>query len=85
MAAGICLGFAFGLLLGAIMTSEVSEPVGEVRCFDGGVVLRDFPSASAMIVGESIICGRDWHISGVYGPNLEDFSGPITFREFRPE
>ena len=75
----LLIGYIIGLVMGDIVDGEA-----EVRCFDGEVILQT-DAVNRSIVGEAIICGRDWHISNIYGPTLDDWDGPIEFEAFRRE
>ena len=32
-------------------------------------------------IGEAVICGRDWKISNIHGPDVESFYGEIKLRD----
>jgi len=34
------------------------------------------------IIGEVVICARDWQISNIYGPDVETFYGRIKLRDW---
>jgi len=38
--------------------------------------------AASIIIGEAVICAKDWHISNIYGPNADIFYGRIKLREW---
>lgn len=75
----------FGLGIGMVVYSLIQGDTGSgVHCFNGKVEVASRADASVTIIGEAIICGRDWHISNIYGPSIEAWDGPINFEEFDP-
>ena len=39
-------------------------------------------TSAFIIVGEAVICAKDWQISNIYGPDAETFYGRIKLREW---
>ena len=81
-----------GLLIYLVTGEGISEntQVEESRqCMTQQVHLRSIPSSTNnypyIIVGESVICGRDWQISNIYGPDVETFYGRIELRDWDSE
>jgi len=61
-----------------------------VRDFGGGASgvldrraeLSEYPGGSLSIIGEVRVCGRDFRISDLYGPTVEDWTGELEFRNW---
>jgi len=83
----IAVGLA-GIVFGVISYTATGEKA-EWLCLNGKVQVVS-PTATnrysdMSIIGEGIICAPEWKISGVYGPNIESWDGPIEFRDFQPQ
>lgn len=79
-------GIAVGVVVGAMIALGAVAFIGhdyheepEYSCLEGSVRVIDFADGSAGIIGEALICGRDWRISGIYGPTLDEYEGPLDF------
>ena len=71
-----------------VVMAQTPIPESEFHCFPGKVemVSPDIANGGFMIsiVGEQVICARDWKLSGIYGPvgALEaNPDKPITFSD----
>lgn len=81
----VLVSLAIGLTLR--LATNINGVDDDYTCLNGRVVVEvdraTFGTAS-VIVGESVICGRDWKISGIYGPTIEDWDAPIEFNDLKP-
>lgn len=68
---GILVGWGLGILV-----------EGPVECLDRRVELSEYPGGSLSIIGEVRVCGRDFRISDLYGPTVEDWTGELEFRDW---
>lgn len=82
-----------GTLFGWLVVSSASIsplikdiPTVETRqCMTQAVHVMDTTGMSEspfIIIGEVVICGRDWQISNMYGPDAEHFYGKIKLRDW---
>jgi hypothetical protein len=79
----LVIGILGGACLWLGINSLGSTETIERQCITQQVyVLR--PDVS-MIIGEVVICGRDWEISNVVGPDVETWYGRVKLREWNPE
>ena len=85
-----------GILFGWLIVSSTSisplikdNPIVETRqCMTQAVHVMDTVGMSEspfIIIGEVVICGSDWKISNIYGPNAETFYGRIKLRDWDSE
>jgi len=64
------------------------QPTTPWLCMDGAVrviTMNQVGELQMNIVGEQVICAREWKWSNIYGPSLGAFEGPIQFKDLRPE
>lgn len=74
-----------------IIVTPTPVPESEWFCFDGEVKIVNLPPTEfgrieIGIVGEQIICARDWHVSETKGPvGYYELNGdkPLTFEELQ--
>ena len=57
----------------------------DILCFNGTVQVYESTTFSSAVIGESIICARDWYISNIYGPDLDAFDKPLKFNKVTRE
>lgn len=52
-------------------------------CVTGLFAVNTFnlPGFNGSIIGEQVICAKDWKISNIYGPSIEAFEDTIQFNE----
>ncbi len=79
--------FVVGAWVGMLVSSYDEPPPTDdsYYCLRGQVVVNPNAPFDAVIIGESMICARDWKLSGIYGPTLDDLDGPIEFRDLVEE
>lgn len=79
--AGLFIGI-IGILFVWLMVNSLTVTPESRKCMTQQVHLVDTRSSSFIIVGETVICARDWQISNIYGPDAEAFYGKIKLREW---
>lgn len=85
--------FIFGLFIGVLGTLIIWFTISIInveprKCMTQVVHLYDtldISSAPFIIIGETVICGKDWQLSDVYGPDVERFYGEIKIRDWDSE
>ena len=79
---GITIGI-LGTLFSWVIIEPSDSPIVETRkCMTRQVHLINAAASAFVIVGEAVICARDWQISGIYGPDAETFYGRIKLRDW---
>ena len=80
---GLVIGILGGVCIWLGFNSLGNTETIERQCITQQVyVLR--PDIS-IIVGEVVICGRDWEISNVMGPDAETWYGRVELRDWNSE
>lgn len=81
---GLTIGIIGTLALWLIGPSDVPiAPIVETRkCMTQQVHLINSTTSAFIIVGEAVICARDWQISNVYGPDAETWYGRVKLRDW---
>ena len=80
---GLVIGILGGVCFWIGINSLGSTETIERQCITQQVFLLR-PDVS-IIIGEVVICGRDWEISNVVGPDVETWYGRVKLREWNPE
>ena len=82
--AGLAIGIVGVLFIWLMIDSLTVTPEAR-KCMTQQIYLID-PSSGGnspfIIIGESVICARDWQISNIYGPDAETFYGRIKLRDW---
>ena len=78
---GLSIGIVGVLFIWLMIDSLTVTPEAR-KCMTQQVHLVDTRSSSFIIVGETVICAKDWQISNIYGPDAEAFYGRIKLREW---
>ena len=79
---GLTIGIVGTLSIWLIMSPSNTPMVETRKCMTQQVHLINAVASAFVIVGEAVICARDWQISGIYGPDAETFYGRIKLREW---
>ena len=80
---GVCIWLGFN----SLGSTERIDTI-EKQCMTTPVFLLapDTRRMSPFVsIGEVVICGRDWEISNVMGPDAETWYGRVKLREWNPE
>ncbi len=78
--------FGAGFFIGLIWpTEEALVKNDSYYCLKGQVVVNPNAPFDSVIIGESMICARDWKLTGIYGPTLDELDGPIEFSDLVEE
>lgn len=79
----LCVGFGLGILYQVIIHDILDNSHYESRCIELNYAVSDPTDGSVWQIGEQVVCGRDWAITNVLGPDLEAHlaDGGLTFTE----
>ena len=80
---GLVIGILGGACLWLVINSLGNTETIKRQCITQQVFLLT-PDVS-IIIGEVVICGRDWEISNIVGPDVETWYGRVKLREWNPE
>ena len=78
---GLSIGIV-GVLFIWLMIDSLTVTPESRKCMTQQVHLINTSASAFIIVGESVICAKDWQISNIYGPDAEAFYGRIKLREW---
>ena len=67
-----------------IIEVEVTPTPGPWLCLKGKLQVSD-EAGGQRIIGEKLLCAPEWKVSNLYGPNLDNWEGPIPFSDFIPQ
>jgi len=67
-----------------IIEVEVTPTPGPWLCLKGKLQVSD-EAGGQWIIGEKLLCAPEWKVSNLYGPNLDNWEGPIHFNDFIPQ
>ena len=87
--AGILIGLlgtcSLWIVLDSFGSPTIEETVEIRKCMTQQVHLINTRESAFIIVGEAVICAKDWQISNIYGPDAETFYGRIKLRDWDSE
>ena len=76
---GLTIGIVGMLSIGLMLDESSTE---SRKCMTQQVHLINAAASAFVIVGETVICARDWQISGIYGPDAETWYGRVKLRDW---
>ena len=79
---GVTIGIVGTLSIGLMLDESSTE---SRKCMTQQVHLINSTASAFIIVGEAVICAKDWQISNIYGPDAETFYGRIKLRDWDSE
>ena len=85
---GLVIGILGGACLWLVINSLGNTETIERQCITQQVYLLrpDTRRMSPFVsIGEVVICGSDWKISNVMGPDAETWYGRVKLRDWNPE
>ena len=78
---GLSIGIVGVLFIWLMINSLTITPESR-KCMTQQVHLINTSESAFIIVGEAVICAKDWQISNIYGPDAETWYGRIKLREW---
>ena len=78
---GLSIGIVGVLFIWLMVDSLIITPESR-KCMTQQVHLINTSESAFIIVGEAVICAKDWQISNIYGPDAETWYGRIKLREW---
>jgi len=79
---GLTIGIVGTLSIWLVMSPSNTPMVETRKCMTQQVHLINARASAFIIVGETVICAKDWQFSNIYGPDAETFYGRIKLRDW---
>jgi len=79
---GLAIGALGVFLAWSIMATPNDVQMETRKCMTQQVHIINTATSAFIIIGEAVICAKDWQISDIYGPDAETFYGRIKLRDW---